>query len=620
MKRLLSTLCVMLSLGTAYADTKISAMTSTTTLNSVDVVPVVTNPSTSAANRIITKTDLKSTLGISTLETNFPVSLSTAVTNSLPSGYRITSGSGTIPSTFTITNASVTFLDNGTGSVVIGAPSPYIAVSAGTAFTIAGSSVIVDIENAGNTQTGFFIRHSTATSYKETGMQLLSQADGFISGSGSGDTVISNSGGKIFFQNSWPTGGATAFLDTNGLTLPGLSSGKCVETTTGGRLTASTSACNVVGGGSSALAVTTGTAAGFTTITSSPTAVINFNSSQFGVALTGSATAYTTLNTSSVTLMGNTFNGANQLLQADSGGLLAAADLPSDGYASTYVNVTGDTMTGQLTVTGSSITVTGANGINATYAVNAGSINVNGSGGGVLDITEGATQTGVASHAVIFASSADRWLNFNPNNTATFLIAATSQTVTNGQFAVFGSTGGAVYASASVSSAAVTTSLTIPTGTNPTVDASGKLGWDTTDGVLVGNDGTGANVIGFSTHSVTVTISSGTGFNGLTIPVWRAPTDMAVSITKILAETLPAGTTVNYQLNERAYGSVNTSGSNLFSVSYSTANDAGVSTSALSDSSIASQASLVFTTPASGASAGSPSLVTLTIYFKRNQE
>ena len=51
-----------------------------------------------------------------------------------------------------------------------------------------------------------------------------------------------------------------------------------------------------------------------------------------------------------------------------------AAELPSDGYAATYVNTTGDTMTGQLTVTGSSVTVTGTEGIRSTYHISGGSL------------------------------------------------------------------------------------------------------------------------------------------------------------------------------------------------------------------------------------------------------
>jgi len=67
-----------------------------------------------------------------------------------------------------------------------------------------------------------------------------------------------------------------------------------------------------------------------------------------------------TIDKSSVTLLGPT-------LEAD--------ELPADGYASTYVNVTGDTMTGQLTNT-SSVTVSGALGLRVTYGITAGTVSV----------------------------------------------------------------------------------------------------------------------------------------------------------------------------------------------------------------------------------------------------
>lgn len=68
------------------------------------------------------------------------------------------------------------------------------------------------------------------------------------------------------------------------------------------------------GGGASSLAVTTGTASGFNTVISSPTGVILADGSQMTVTAQGSATAYLTLNPSSVTLRGsNVINLQNSL-------------------------------------------------------------------------------------------------------------------------------------------------------------------------------------------------------------------------------------------------------------------------------------------------------------------
>lgn len=83
---------------------------------------------------------------------------------------------------------------------------------------------------------------------------------------------------------------------------------------------------NALTGGASALAVTTGSSAGFASIASSPTAVINFEATQFNAALKGGATGYVSLNQSSVTLQGNSFNIANRLVQLSAGGQLPAVD------------------------------------------------------------------------------------------------------------------------------------------------------------------------------------------------------------------------------------------------------------------------------------------------------
>lgn len=162
------------------------------------------------------------------------------------------------------------------------------------------------------------------------------------------------------------------------------------------------------------------------------------------------------------------------------------------------------------------------------------------------------------------------------------------------------------------------TGLEIPNAANPTVDATGEIAFDTTDGTLVAYDGSVANVVGFSTHSVTVSISSGTGWNSLAIPVWRAPTDMAITITKVMAASLPEGTTVLYQLNERG-ANPNVAGTDVFNMAYSSAEAKGITETDISNRGIAAESTLVLTTPAN-ASSGTPSFMTFTIYYKRDLE
>lgn len=164
----------------------------------------------------------------------------------------------------------------------------------------------------------------------------------------------------------------------------------------------------------------------------------------------------------------------------------------------------------------------------------------------------------------------------------------------------------------------VTTGMTIPNGTNPTVSSSGQFALDTSSGQLIGYMGGTTEVIGVATQCTTISISSGIGWASLTIPVWTPPQD--VTITKIIAETMPAASTVTYRLDERAIGSLNSAGTNVFLVGYSTANSVGFSTAAFNNASLASETTLVFTTPAGGADAGAPTMVKIAIWWKRDRK
>ena len=85
---------------------------------------------------------------------------------------------------------------------------------------------------------------------------------------------------------------------------PSLVAGTNITSITGTWPNQTINAATQSGGGSSPLAVTTGSASGFTAIISSPTSVVDFDSSTFKVSLKGSATAFVQLNASSVTLQG----------------------------------------------------------------------------------------------------------------------------------------------------------------------------------------------------------------------------------------------------------------------------------------------------------------------------
>lgn len=83
----------------------------------------------------------------------------------------------------------------------------------------------------------------------------------------------------------------------------------------------------------SILAVTTGSATGFSATISSPTSVVNFSSDTFRAQLTGSATAFITLNSSSVTLLGQSIPAAN-IAAGSLGASVVASSVALSGFYS----------------------------------------------------------------------------------------------------------------------------------------------------------------------------------------------------------------------------------------------------------------------------------------------
>lgn len=143
--------------------------------------------------------------------------------------------------------------------------------------------------------------------------------------------------------------------------------------TSGGANTVPTWTTPAAGGGSSTLAVGTGTAAGFTVPGTSPTAVINLNSAQFSAALAGSATAYISILTSSITALGSDID----LSGSEVSGTLAAARMPAlTGDVTTSagaVATTAAALQANIKTFSSSVTVTNAAGLNVTTQIIASS-------------------------------------------------------------------------------------------------------------------------------------------------------------------------------------------------------------------------------------------------------
>lgn len=187
-------------------------------------------------------------------------------------------------------------------------------------------------------------------------------------------------------------------------------------------------------------------------------------------------------------------------------------------------------------------------------------------------------------------------------------------------------------ASGSLGSAVITSSIAVGAvgavqmATADHGDVSWSGGVATVDNVAAANitgviaasklPGTVAYTTDFTTNSFTVTIASGTGWNGLSIPLSILHFSSVTTITNVIAETMPATSTVTFSLEERAYQSLNASGSQIFSVQYSTANNSGTTITAFADSSIAAKSRLQLLTAATAASAGNPTWLTFTVFYK----
>lgn len=161
-------------------------------------------------------------------------------------------------------------------------------------------------------------------------------------------------------------------------------------------------------------------------------------------------------------------------------------------------------------------------------------------------------------------------------------------------------------------------SVPVTVGANETVDAVGEMTYDTTDKVLVVYDGTSAKVLAAPTEHVTATIADDGAWDAEAVPIWQAPTDMAVTITEIRATCMGSTPVLTYNLEERAWASLGSAGTDVYAADQ-TADGDGESETAFSNASIAAGAHLVFTTGASSES-GTVDLITLTIYYQRERE
>lgn len=162
------------------------------------------------------------------------------------------------------------------------------------------------------------------------------------------------------------------------------------------------------------------------------------------------------------------------------------------------------------------------------------------------------------------------------------------------------------------------TVLNIPTGANPQIGASGRLGLDTTANQILSNDGTNDFVLTQATHSWTLSISSGIGFYGSTMAFACAPPNSGITLTSLRASSLPTGTTVQYSLDYRSFGSEGNTGSSI--VSLTTANVTGLETLNFTNSTPGSGACVYLILPSTDTSQGNPINLKLNLNWKYTRQ
>ena len=167
--------------------------------------------------------------------------------------------------------------------------------------------------------------------------------------------------------------------------------------------------------------------------------------------------------------------------------------------------------------------------------------------------------------------------------------------------------------------------LTIPNGNSPTLSAVGQIAIDSdSDGdgnagptSFVSNNGSDTYVLATEVKQVTFTITDDGDWDNEIIPVWNTPRDMGITVVGARASVL-GGTSLGFNIDVRGASTLNSTGTNLFSASLSADADGADATISGGTATVAKGSHMVFTT-GSAAASGSVQAVTVTIYFRINQ-
>jgi len=160
------------------------------------------------------------------------------------------------------------------------------------------------------------------------------------------------------------------------------------------------------------------------------------------------------------------------------------------------------------------------------------------------------------------------------------------------------------------------TSFEIPNAAAPTLSAVGQIALDTTQNQLLMYVGSAAAVYASPARHISFTILyNGTSWANLMIPIWQAPLSESVTITTIDATIVGSGAApaLLYNLEERAYGSLASAGTDVIAADASADAD-GTETTSFANAGIAAKAHLCFTTGATPET-DTVTAITVTVYY-----
>lgn len=340
----------------------------------------------------------------------------------------------------------------------------------------------------------------------------------------------------------------------------------------------------IIAGGSASIAVGTGTPTNIGVVTSSPTAILNFDKNQFNGTVSAGTSFFVTikpeidLTASSVTVTNAGFKIIGSTISAVTGKLGIGTFAPSYML---HITTTAGTTSTLMTVSTGPIDLFKVNGTSVAMRV---PLYMNNN-----DLNDVGT---IAGGAV----SGNFVLSDTLHSSVTFVTSGGTVTLTaNGvqTMAATGLFGNTSNANAIVIAATTTVfnSNTKSTGTHVATNIDPVLWTD-------------------------ITISSDSLVAGGTFWMLTAPSNSAITITSIVPMTYSvAASSANFSLQEKTVQSAN--GSQIFTGTYSTGtwNHMNPITS-FADSSIAAGSSLFLVTKDGGSTAGTPRALSVIVYYK----